>query len=142
MDLSRMRQLSLHVRNVTVYILVSTTSDSDDADEDEPECIFSNPEGHNIAHKVLRPQLPYDPHDAQLEGICQAVDRVDIMVLTPTGSGKTGYFTMYMLFMSSLAANSELIKPWKNKKVPSNPVMVIVLPTNGVEEEMVCQFEP
>jgi len=49
---------------------------------------------------------------------------------------------MYMLFMRSLAANPKLIKFWGGKKVPSNPVMVIMFPTNGVEEEMVCQFEP
>jgi hypothetical protein len=61
---------------------------------------------------------------------------VDIMVLTPTGSGKTGYLTMFMLLVRSLAADSGLVKPWK-KKVCQNPVMVNVFPTNGVEEEMV-----
>ena len=116
---------------------MSNSSDADDADDDdkEPEYIFSTPEGHNIARSILRPQLPYDPHDAQLEGICKAIDGVDLMVLTPTGSGKTGYFTMYMLLMLPLATKPELILPWK--KVPSNPVMVLIFPTNGVEEEMV-----
>jgi superfamily II DNA/RNA helicase len=117
---------------------MSSTSDSDESDEDEPEYTFSTPEGHSLACWVLRLQLPYDPHDAQLEGICKAIDGIDIMVLTPTGSGKTGYFTMYMLLLRSLAANLELVKPRK-KIVCQNLVMVIVFPTNGVEEEMVCR---
>ena len=117
---------------------MSSTSDCNSSDEDGPEYVFSTPEGHGLAQNILRPQLPYDPHDPQLEGICEAVDGVDIMVLTCTGSGKTGYFTMYMLLMLSLAANPGLVKPLK-KEVPSNPVMVVVFLTNGVEEEMVCR---
>ena len=78
-----------------------------------PKYIFSTPAGHILACSVLRPQLPHDLHDAQLEGICKAVDGIDIMVLTPTGSGKTGYLTMYMLLMISLAANPELVAPFQ-----------------------------
>jgi len=120
---------------------MSSSSDVDESDEDESEYIFGTPEGHNLACRVLQPQLPYDPHDAQLEGICKAIDGVDIMVLTPTGFRKTGYFTMYMLLMLSLAAKPELIQP-SMKKVPPNPVMVILFPTNRVEEEMVCRNQP
>ena len=87
-----------------------------------------------ISCNILQPQLPYDLHDAQLEGICKAIDDMDLMVLTPTGSRKNGYFTMYMLLMLSLATKPELIQPLK-KKVPPNPVMVLIFPTNGVEEE-------
>ena len=82
---------------------------------DAPKYIFSTPAGHRLTCSILRPQLPYDPHDAQLEGICKAVDGTDIMVLTPTGSGKTGYLTMYMLLMISLAANPELVAPLVKK---------------------------
>jgi hypothetical protein len=96
---------------------------------DAPEYIFSTLAGHRLARSILRPQLPYDPHDAQLEGICKAVDGTNIMILTPTGSRKTGYLTMYMLLMISLAANPELVALLM-KKVPQNPVMVMVFPTN------------
>ena len=89
----------------------SSDGNNDEDDDDKPEYIFCTPEGHNIAHSVLQPQLPYDPHDAQLEGICKAIDGLDLMVLTPTGSGKTGYFTMYMFLMLSLATKPELILP-------------------------------
>ena len=117
--------------------LMASTSDSDpESDDNTLEYVFSSNEGWKLAHYVLRPQLPYDPHDAQLEGICKAIDGVDIMVLTATGSGKTEYFTMYMLLMWSLAVSPELIGPTK-KTVPQNPAIVIVFPTNGVEEGMV-----
>ena len=42
-----------------------------------------------------------------------------------------------MLFM---AANPKLVAP-AMKKVHQNPVMVMVFPTNGVEEEMVCLLQ-
>jgi hypothetical protein len=65
-----------------------------------------------------------------LEGICKAVNGIDIMVLTPTGSRKTGYLTKYILFVISSAANPKLVAP-VTKKVCQNPVMVMVFPTNG-----------
>jgi hypothetical protein len=81
---------------LSVHSLMSIPSDNDESDNDDSEYVFSNPVCHKLARKILRPQLPYNPHDAQIEGICKAIDSVDIMVLTPTGSGKTGYPTMYM----------------------------------------------
>lgn len=103
---------------------------------DDSEYTFSSPEGYSLARKILRPLLPYDPHDVQLEGICKSVDGGDIMALLPTGAGKTGFFIFYMLLMLALAKDPSLVAPRK-KRVPQNPVMVIVFPTNGVEEEMV-----
>jgi len=35
---------------------------------DAPQYLFSTPAGYRLACSILRPQLPYDPHDAQLEG--------------------------------------------------------------------------
>ena len=121
---------------VSVYSLISIPPDSDESHDDNSEYLFSNLEGHKLARKILQPQLPYDPHDAQIKDICKAIDGVDIMVLTPTGTGKTGYLTMYMLLVQLLVADSGLVKPWK-KKVCQKLVMVNVFPTNGVEEEMV-----
>jgi hypothetical protein len=57
------------------------------------------------------------------------------------GSGKTGYFTMHMLLLITLSKDPSIVAPFKLKrKVPSNPAMVIVFPTNGVEEEMVRKY--
>ena len=80
---------------------MTVDSDDDDTDSRNTDYQFSTPDGLHLARKVLRPLLPYDPHDDQLEGICKMIDGINLMALTRTGSGKTGYFTMYMLFLIS-----------------------------------------
>jgi hypothetical protein len=114
---------------------MTVDSDDDDSDSHHSYYQFSTPDGLHLARKVLRPLLPYDPHDDQLEGICKMIDGINLMALTRTGSGKTGYFTMYMLFLLALSKDPRIVAPAK-KSVPNNPVMVLVFPTNGVEEEM------
>jgi hypothetical protein len=114
---------------------MTVDSDDDDTDSRNSDYQFSTPDGLHLARKVLRPLLPYDPHDDQLEGICKMIDGINLMALTRTGSGKTGYFTMYMLFLLALSKDPRIVAPAK-KSVPNNPVMVLVFPTNGVEEEM------
>ena len=96
---------------------------------------FSTPHGLRLARKVLQPLLPYDPHDDQLEGICKMIDGIDLMALTCTGSGKTQYFTMYILLLLALSKDPRIAAP-ATKSVLKNPVMVLVFPTNRVEEEM------
>jgi superfamily II DNA/RNA helicase len=114
------------------------TIDSDDEIADSSISVyqFSTTKGLRLARKVLRQLLPYDPHDDQLEGICKMIDGINLMALTRTGSGKTGYFIMYMLLLLVLSKDPRIVAPAK-KSVPKNPVMVLVFPTNGVEEEMV-----
>ena len=114
---------------------MSVDSDNNDSDSGNPDYHFSTPDGLCLTRKVLQPLLPYDPHDDQLEGICKMIDGINLMALTRTGSGKTGYFTMYMLFLLALSKDPRIVAPAK-KSVPRNPVMVLVFPTNGVEEEM------
>ena len=64
------------------------------------------------------------------------IDSINLMALTHAGSGKTGYFIMYMLLLLVLSKDLSIVMPAK-KSVPKNPVMVHVFPTNGLEEEMV-----
>ena len=63
------------------------------------------------------------------------IDSINLMALTRTGSGKTGYFIMYMLLLLVLSKDLSIVMPAK-KSVPKNPVMVLVFPTNRLEEEM------
>ena len=114
---------------------MTVDSDDDDSDSGNSDYQFSTPDGLHLARKILRPLLPYDPHDDQLEGICKMIDGINLMALTRTGSGKTGYYIMYMLLLLALSKDPRIIAPAK-KSVPKNPVMVLVFPTNGVEEEM------
>jgi hypothetical protein len=64
------------------------------------------------------------------------INGIDLMALTCTGSGKTGCLMMYMLFLLVLLKDPSIVMPAK-KYVLKNTVMVLVFPTNGVEEEMV-----
>ena len=56
-------------------------SDNDDLDSGNPDYQFSTSDGLCLARKVLRPLLPYNPHDDQLEGICKVIDGINLIVL-------------------------------------------------------------
>jgi hypothetical protein len=114
------------------------TIDSDDeiADSGISDYQFSTTEGLSLVRKVLRPLLLYNPHDDQLEGICKMIDGINLMALMRTGSRKTGYFIMYMLLLLALSKDPSIVAPAK-KSMPKNPLMILVFPTNRVEEEMV-----
>ena len=96
---------------------------------------LSSPEGLRLARQLLRPQLPHDIHDYVLEAVCKAMDGVHVLVVAPTGGGKTGYFYGFIL---PLRALQKMNSPCPLlKKYPVDPAMVIVFPTKGLEEEMV-----
>lgn len=96
---------------------------------------FSSLDGQQFIRNLLRPLLPYDPHDYQLQGVCACLDGKDLIALTATGSGKTGYFSMYMLALRALGNNPNLCNP--PRKIHRAPAMVVVCPTVGLEEDMV-----
>ena len=50
---------------------------------------FNSPEGLKLCRYIARKNLPWDPHDYQLEGACTALDGIDVLAVTPTASGKT-----------------------------------------------------
>ncbi|KAJ3559456.1 hypothetical protein NM688_g328 [Phlebia brevispora] len=100
--------------------------------------LFSSSEGQSFVRNLLRASLPFDPHDYQVEGVCACLDGKDLIALCPTGSGKTGFFSMYMLALRALAANPQLCIPARN--ISSHPAMVIICPTIGLEEDMAAQF--
>jgi hypothetical protein len=97
---------------------------------------LSNSDGHVLARQLLCPKLPHDLHDYVLEGLCKAVDGVDVLLVVRTGGGKTGIFYGYILLLLALK-ELESPCPLLKQKFPENPVMVIVYPTKGLEEEMV-----
>jgi hypothetical protein len=59
--------------------------------EAPPAFVFSSPEGFALCRPILEEYLPYDPYDFQIEGICKAFDRVDLLAILATGTGKTGF---------------------------------------------------
>ena len=61
--------------------------------QEPPKIIFSSDEGFKLCQQILEAQLPYSPHDFQIEGICKALDSVDLLAILATGSGKTGFLS-------------------------------------------------
>ena len=80
--------------------------------------------------------LPFDPHDYQLEGVCQVLDGLDLLAVTPTGSGKTGFVYILLLVLQGLQQKPEL-RPPGVRKFPRDPIILVVCPTNALEEDMV-----
>ena len=67
---------------------------------------WSSSTGHSLCHQILKgTKLEYDPCDYQVEGVCQSLDGVDLLAITPTGSGKTGYYAMYILVVLAVVKN-------------------------------------
>ena len=100
-----------------------------------PSFLFSSPEGFALCRLILKEYLPYDPHDFQIEGICKAFDRVDLLAILATGTGKTGFLTMYMLVVLAIKKDPSLCP---SAKFPYNPCMLAICPTKYLEHQMVC----
>ncbi|KAI0360868.1 P-loop containing nucleoside triphosphate hydrolase protein [Trametes cingulata] len=100
---------------------------------------FSSQPGLDLARKTLEGLLPYTPHDYQLEGVCKLLDGLDLIAVLATGSGKTGYYLMYMLMLRELSKNPHLCDP-PYTEAPQDPCVVMVYPTNGLEEEQALSF--
>ncbi|KAM5546219.1 hypothetical protein V8D89_000345 [Ganoderma adspersum] len=100
--------------------------------------LFSSPAGFRLVREILSKHIPYQPHDWQLEGVCKMLDGKDLVAILPTGAGKTGYFTMFMLTLVELSQDPSLCSP--PVSVPRDPCMIVVYPTNGLEEEQARVF--
>ncbi|KAI0734061.1 hypothetical protein C8Q72DRAFT_771610, partial [Fomitopsis betulina] len=73
--------------------------------------------------------------DYQLEGVCQVLDGRDLLAALATGSGKTGFYYMYMLMLIELSKNPSLCDPLY-PAAPKDPAMVAVYPPIGLEEQV------
>ncbi|KAF8172422.1 P-loop containing nucleoside triphosphate hydrolase protein, partial [Mycena galopus ATCC 62051] len=95
---------------------------------------WSSKEGYALVRRILRnTPLPYEPHDDQLEGVCKSLDGIHLVAITPTGSGKTGYYTIYMLVMLAVVADPTLCP---SASFPSNPCLLVICPTIPLQLEM------
>jgi hypothetical protein len=96
---------------------------------------WSSPAGHILCRKILKESaLPYQPHDCQVEGVCQSLDGINLLAITPTGSGKTGYYTMYILVILAVIKDPTLVP---SAKFPKNPCLIVICPTIPLQLEMV-----
>jgi ATP-dependent helicase YprA (DUF1998 family) len=87
--------------------------------------------------KILVDGLPFEPHDDQIVGVCKTLDGIDILIISATGSGKSGYFFMVLIVIIAINDNPQLCPSAKFKK---DPAMIVLCPTNALEVDMVRQF--
>ncbi|KAJ7447406.1 P-loop containing nucleoside triphosphate hydrolase protein [Mycena latifolia] len=96
---------------------------------------WSSLEGHALARRILHASpLTYDPHDYQLEGVCCSLDGVHLLAITPTGSGKTGFYTMYILIVIAVVKDPTEL-PYQ--------CLIVICPTIPLQLEMaekMCSF--
>ncbi|KAJ7456198.1 P-loop containing nucleoside triphosphate hydrolase protein [Mycena latifolia] len=96
--------------------------------------VWASSEGHSLARRILTDSpLLYDPHDYQIEGVCVSLDGVDLLAITPTGSGKTGFYTMYMLIILAVVKDPNLCP---TAKFPSDPCLIVIAPTIPLQIQM------
>jgi ATP-dependent helicase YprA (DUF1998 family) len=100
--------------------------------------IYNTPTGFDHVREILRTRQPFEPHDWQIEGVCSALDGLDLLVTTATGTGKTGVFIMLMLVIRAISEDPSLALG--DRKFPKDPAMLVVCPTKALEEDMVCLF--
>ncbi|KAJ6480035.1 P-loop containing nucleoside triphosphate hydrolase protein [Mycena vulgaris] len=101
---------------------------------------WSSPEGYSLVRRILEPTpVLYIPHDYQLEGVCKSLDGVNLFGITPTGSGKTSYYIIYIIVLLAVVKDPSLCP---SAKFPENPCLIIICPTIPLQLEMVRQFPP
>lgn len=113
-----------------------------DSLEDEGPPGLSTPENIAAVQQLIRPRFTHDIHDYVLEGICKAMDGFHIVSIVKTGGGKTTYFSGYMVLLQELTKlpASHPLKFSINRPIPDNPLCIVVFPTKGLEEDMVCHL--
>ncbi|KIM81051.1 hypothetical protein PILCRDRAFT_9087 [Piloderma croceum F 1598] len=100
----------------------------------DPRGKYDSIQGRQLCKKNLAKYVTYDPHDYILDGVCPVIDGFNLLATTPTGSGKTGFFTLLML-VREIAADKTLAIG--NEVFPIDPVMIVVCPTKALEEDIV-----
>ncbi len=97
---------------------------------------FSLPEEEYLVQSILKSDLPqFEAHQDQLLGVCKVLNGVDLVVVTPTGSGKTGYIFMALVVMRAIERDPSLCS---TISFPKDPIIVVICPTNTLEVQMIC----
>lgn len=99
---------------------------------------FSSEEGMTLICRILQCLWPYTPRDHQLETVAKALDGIDVLTILPTGAGKTAILIMFILVLNHIKENPDKFNQRICTLFPTNPIIIVVYPTNCLEEEQVC----
>jgi hypothetical protein len=70
---------------------------------------FDSKPGFDLARKIFLGILPhFEPHHYQIDGICKVLDGIDLVAVTPTGSGKMVYLFLTILVMIAISKTPSL----------------------------------
>ncbi|KAK7024123.1 ATP-dependent DNA helicase Q1 [Favolaschia claudopus] len=95
---------------------------------------FYSDTGLTLVRNILLKALPnFEPHHYQMDGICKVLDGVDLVAVTPTGSGKTAYLFLTIIVMMAISKTPSLCP---QMKFPKDPAIVVVCPTNSIEQQI------
>ena len=92
-----------------------------------------------LIREVIQGLWPHTPRNHQIEAVAKLLDGVDVLAILPTGAGKTAILTMFMLILDHAKLNPECY-PSHRRQFPEEPIVIIVYPTNCLEEEQVRKY--
>ncbi|KAJ3748286.1 P-loop containing nucleoside triphosphate hydrolase protein [Lentinula raphanica] len=103
---------------------------------------FRSQAGHTLIAQIVQLYAPFRPHDHVLDGIGEMLDGKDLVAITPTGSGKTGYISFTALVVRELTRYPEKYPEVQNaaKRFPKNPLMLAICPTNYLEYQLMSNI--
>ncbi|KAH9910556.1 P-loop containing nucleoside triphosphate hydrolase protein [Epithele typhae] len=101
---------------------------------------FNSTAGRALCRQIISARFGYDPHDYQLDGVTRALDGLDILAITPTGSGKTGFLTMYLVVMQAVMEQPLLLPSPPSRHFQHRAAMVVVCPTIALQVDMATKF--
>ena len=96
---------------------------------------FSSPNGLALCRQILQKQLPYCPHDYQLEGIAKILDGHNLVAIIRTGGGKSAYVYMALLVIQAIQEDHNLCAA--HKSFPLDAGVLLVLPTISLQQDQV-----
>ena len=97
---------------------------------------FSSRAGEGLIHEALQDLWSHTPRDYQIEAVAKLLDGIDVLTILPTGAGKTAILTTFMLVLDHMRHNPERF-PSHCIQFPGEPIVIVVYPTNCLEEEQV-----
>ena len=101
---------------------------------------FSLEAGEAFVREVLQGVWSHTPRDHQIEAVVKLLDGIDVLAILPTGAGKTAISMMFMLVLNYMKSNPGCSLP-HCRWFPEEPIIVVVYPTNCLEEEQVCTYK-
>ncbi len=98
---------------------------------------FDSLEGRRLSRDLSHHDLKYDPHDYSLDVAVKIIDGTDCLVRTACGLGKTGIIALLAIVLRKIGQDQTLFPGKPVQEVIRNPVILVICPTNALEQDLV-----